>query len=155
MVWGLKCALEELRARASYNRERNYTTAGSGQMILSCRCWHRVLPGFLWWEVRIAVTNQHVLEPTVSFDLTWTPWGLLVMKICPFYSWRWPQPPRSLEHLNLFPEHHCMVVVNVDSEPNVTNVSSGTGRWGQTMWCESEGGVAPQKKNWGVPERKE
>lgn len=50
------------------------------------------------------------------------------------------QPPVSLEPLNLFLKHHCTVVVNVGSKPDVINMSPGTGRWGPTVECESEGG---------------
>ena len=83
-------------------------------------------------------------KPTVSFWFNWTPWGFLGVNNCPFCSWQWPRPPVSPEYL--FLEHHWVVIMNVGSGPNVTNVNPGTGRWGQTMWCETEGGVAPKEK---------
>lgn len=78
--------------------------------------------------MRGAATNGHILKPTVSFDLTRTTLGVFRCEEMSFPQLTLIQPPVSLEHLKLFPEQHCIVVMNVGLKPGVMNVSSRAGR---------------------------
>lgn len=95
--------------------------------------------------MRVATANGHILKPTVSLGLALIPWRFLGIKKCPFYGWQWPQPPVLLEHLNLFPKHHGIVVMNLGLEPDAVKM------WilelgGGVKLHQNVEGAAPQRK---------
>lgn len=112
-----------------------------------CRCLHRVLPRNLWWEMRIAATSGHILKHTL-FWLNLNTLGIFRCKEMSFF-----QPTTTLatnvsrasESISWY-HTHTILAMNMCSKPDGINGNPGTGRYGQNMWFDSEGGLAPQRK---------